>query len=145
MKNSKYNNTNDHRLINHLQKISGIRSEDCTLDSIRYDIDMQMDWPLVLSSALVVYETFPVFGEFMFPKSKSLLWQLLDTTDDCMILTDAMVQGVESIYVAQPMGSAVQASGFVADLLRVSAGACLCVNTYKNQTAVLINLKSLRV
>ncbi len=135
--------TNDSRLINHLSKIFNVRSEVGRLTSLLNTIDLTCDLPFVFSDVLVVYETFPVFGELMFPKPKSHLWQLLESTDASMLLTDSMLNGKESLFICRNI-STNSFSSDINNILSYQLNPSICVNTYKGVQAIAYPLISLR-
>lgn len=140
-----YPKTNDYRLIGHLKKITGVESDADTAADMLLDIDSSgFDFPGRISDILVVYDAFPVFGEFMFPKRNSYLWNLIESTDKAMLLTDAMIQSSESLFVCMPLTPA-DIRDKIHSIIDKQATPTLCVNSYRDYSAVLFNLSSLRV
>lgn len=138
---SKFPLTNDHRLIGHISRIFNVESDD-HISSVMHSVDTSMrDLPLSLRDLLIVYETFPVFGEFMFPKPKSHLWQLLDSTDSAMLLTDPMLQGKDSLFVCQAVTES-EAMIAAMKIMYKQVNKSICVNTYKGKHAILYPLNS---
>lgn len=139
-----YPKTNDSRLIGHLKKIFGLSSDASSLAEVLNEVDLcSPNMPVLLSDCLIVYDTFPVFGEFMFPKPKSLLWNLLESTEQPMLLTDAMVQGADSLLVCQILPQ-TELAGKASRIVLSQAKPSLCVNTYKESAAMMFSLMSLR-
>ena len=133
--------TNDHRLIGHISKIFNVEVDE-HISSVMHSVDTNMlDLPLSLRDLLIVYETFPVFGEFMFPKPKSHLWQLLDSTDSAMLLTDPMLQGKDSLFVCQAVTES-EAMIAAMKIMYKQVNKSICVNTYKGKHAILYPLNS---
>lgn len=138
---SKFPLTNDHRLIGHISRIFNVEADD-HIPSVMHSVDTSMrDLPLSLRDLLIVYETFPVFGEFMFPKPKSHLWQLLDSTDSAMLLTDPMLQGKDSLFVCQAVTES-EAMIAAMKIMYKQVNKSICVNTYKGKHAILYPLNS---
>ena len=138
---SKFPLTNDHRLIGHISRIFNVEADD-HISSVMHSVDTSMrDLPLSLRDLLIVYETFPVFGEFMFPKPKSHLWQLLDSTDSAMLLTDPMLQGKDSLFVCQAVTES-EAMIAAMKIMYKQVNKSICVNTYKGKHAILYPLNS---
>jgi hypothetical protein len=98
--------------------------------------------PLVFRDLLCVYETFPVFGEFMFPKNKSHLWQLIESTDSPMLLTDALVSGKDGLFICQSVNTETVSSESQRILDRLQKPT-LCVNQYHGVAALLYPLSSI--
>jgi hypothetical protein len=138
---SKFPLTNDHRLIGHISKIFNVDVDD-DISSVLHSVDTNvLNLPLILRDLLVVYETFPVFGEFMFPKPKSHLWQLLESTDSAMLLTDPMLQGKDSLFICQAVTDVdvgIETTAVISKQCKKS----ICVNTYKGKHAILYPLNS---
>jgi hypothetical protein len=114
-----------------------------TLQELFYEVDLVVaNLPLRFQEVLVVYETFPVFGEFMFPKRNSYLWQLIESTDAPMLLTDGMVTGKESLFVCQPssINSVNTDAGNILNKLRMPS---LCVNHHNGLAALIYPVVSL--
>lgn len=147
MKNS-YPKTNDHRLMGHLQKIAGLAYDvDVRMDTVQHmlsAIDASgFDCPVPLADCTVVYETFPVAGEVMFPKAKSHLWQLLESTGSAMLVTDALIQGADSLFVAIGLNQS-EVSDYINRIIFRQSKPALFVNTFKGTTAVIFSLNSIR-
>lgn len=140
---SNLSKTNDSRLINHLSKIFNVGSEAGRLASLLSKIDLVCDLPFVFRDTMVVYETFPVFGELMFPKPRSHLWQLIESTDSCMLLTDSMLSGKEGIFICKSVNNA-SLSSEINNILSYQLKPSICVNTYKGVQALAYPLISLR-
>jgi hypothetical protein len=135
--------TNDHRLIGHISNIFKAGSGYSDITSLFEYLDMgRSNSPVSFRDTLIVYETFPVYGEFMFPKTKSHLWQLIESTDSPMLLTDAMVQGKEGLFICQPLQNENAASE-LHNLVTNQKYPSVCVNTYKGACAMLYPLISL--
>lgn len=98
--------------------------------------------PLLFQDLMVVYETFPVFGEFMFPKGRSHLWQLIESSDSPLLLSDALITGKEGVFICQPtiVDKCASLSEHVVSRQRTPT---LCVNNRGEQTALLYPLTSL--
>jgi hypothetical protein len=98
--------------------------------------------PLLFQDLMVVYETFPVFGEFMFPKSRSHLWQLIESTDSPLLLSDALITGKEGVFICQP--TTVDKSASLAEhVVSRQRTPTLCLNHRGEQTALIYPLTSL--
>lgn len=139
---SSYPKTNDHRLIGHISRHFKIAPTD-TLQELFSEVDAVVpNLPFSFREVLVVYETFPVFGEFMFPKRNSFIWQLIEQTEAVMLLTDGMVSGKDSLFICEPSTFEhvnSQVSHTISKLRRPS----LCVNTNINSAALLYPISSL--
>jgi hypothetical protein len=98
--------------------------------------------PLRFRDLLCVYETFPVFGEFMFPKNKSHLWQMIESTDSPMLLTDALVSGKDGLFICQAVNTETVSSESQRILDRLQKPT-LCVNQHHGVTALLYPLNSI--
>jgi len=136
--------TNDHRLISHIAKHFKLDPTDYeNLSDLFSMLDaMFSNPPLRFCDLLCVYETFPVFGEFMFPKNKSHLWQLVESTDSPMLLTDALVSGKDGLFICQAVNTDTAASEAerIIDKLKIPS---MCVNHRHGVTALLYPLSSL--
>lgn len=77
----------------------------------------------------------------MFPKPKSHLWQLLDSTDSAMLLTDPMLQGKDSLFVCQAVTES-EAMIAAMKIMYKQVNKSICVNTYKGKHAILYPLNS---
>lgn len=137
--------TNDHRLIGHLAKHFHLDPADYgDLQDLLTMLDsMCVASPLKFQDLVVVYETFPVYGEFMFPKGRSRLWQLIESTDAPMLLTDALVSGKEGLFICQ--SSTPDSVHSDADyVLTRQKKPALCVNNVQgNRIALLYPVASL--
>lgn len=136
--------TNDHRLIAHIAKHFKLDpTEFNNLSDLFSDVDATCaSPPLVFRDLLCVYETFPVFGEFMFPKNKSHLWQLIESTDSPMLLTDALVSGKDGLFICQSVNTETVSSESQRILDRLQKPT-LCVNQYHGVAALLYPLSSI--
>lgn len=141
---SSYPKTNDHRLITHIAKHFKLDPTDyeSTGDLFRMIDSMFVDPPLRFQEVLVVYETFPVFGEFMFPKRNSYLWQLIESTDSAILLTDGMVTGKEGLFICQPSSTDIISSD-ASNILTKLRFPSLCVNHHNSLAALLYPIVSL--
>ncbi len=136
--------TNDHRLVTHIAKhfkldpteYENIQDLFSALDSMCVSV------PLVFRNLLCVYETFPVYGEFMFPKGKSHLWQLIESTDSPLLLTDALISGKDSLFICQAVDADKVHREAETILSRLSKPK-MCVNQQQGVTALLYPLSSL--
>lgn len=135
--------TNDHRLITHVAKHFRLDPTDYeTLSDLFSVVDASCSsLPLVFRDLLCVYETFPVFGEFMFPKNKSHLWQLIESTDSPMLLTDALVSGKDGLFICQAV-SPENVSAETQRILDRLQKPTLCVNQWHGVTAFLYPLSA---
>lgn len=140
---STYPRTNAHRLIGHIAKHFKLAPAD-TLQELFADVDANVpSLPLSFRDLLCVYETFPVFGEFMFPKSsKSLLWQLIESTDAPLLLTDSLISGKAGIFICQPIEPG-DLAGCAENIIRKQKASALCINQQGDSTALLYPLTSL--
>ncbi len=136
--------TNDHRLITHIAKHFKLDPTDYeTLSDLFSMIDAMCSAPpLRFRDLLCVYETFPVFGEFMFPKNKSHLWQMIESTDSPMLLTDALVSGKDGLFICQAVNTETVSSESQRILDRLQKPT-LCVNQHHGVTALLYPLNSI--
>jgi len=136
--------TSDHRLITHIAKHFKIDPADYeNLTDLFSVIDsMCVNAPLVFRDLLCVYETFPVFGEFMFPKNKSHLWQLIESTDSPMLLTDALVSGKEGLFICQAVNTESVHSETERILDRLTKPT-MCINHRHGVTALLYPISSI--
>lgn len=136
--------TNDHRLITHVAKHFKLDPTDyaSTGDLFRMLDAMSSDLPLSFRDLLCVYETFPVYGEFMFPKGKSHLWSLIESTDLPMLLTDALVSGKEGLFICQSVNNNHVHTEAERILNKLSKPA-MCINNRQGVTALLYPLASL--
>lgn len=141
----KFPKTNDTRLIGHLSKIFGMQSAQDwrSLSELQHAIDLQVpSLPVSFTDLLIVYETFPVFGELFFPKSSSYLWQLLNSTDSPMLLTDAFVSGKESLFICQSIPEN-DVNKKVYEITQKQQKPNICVNTYKGTSVIAYQLISI--
>jgi hypothetical protein len=136
--------TNDHRLITHIAKHFKIDPTDYqNIEDLFSALDaMWASPPLAFRDLLCVYETFPVFGEFMFPKGKSYLWQLIESTDSPMLLTDALISGKDGLFICQAVGSDNVATETERILSKLNIPS-MCINHRHGTTALLYPLNSL--
>jgi hypothetical protein len=136
--------TNDHRLISHIAKHFKLDPTDYeVLSDLFNSIDaMCAAMPLRFRDLLCVYETFPVFGEFMFPKNKSHLWQMIESTDSPMLLTDALVSGKEGLFICQAINTET-APTEAERILDKLAKPTMCVNHRHGVSALLYPLISI--
>ena len=142
---NRYPKTNNHRLLTHLSKIFKVKCEEDedSLEAVMSSIDSAegVDIPFRFSDVKVIYESFPVFHEFMCPRSNSLLWAALDETDAPILLTDSMMQGKDSLFICQRAGSGVISSeaGFIISKQKNNK---LLVNTFAGQVAYMYPITS---
>ena len=136
--------TNDHRLITHIAKHFKLDPTDYdNLEDLFSALDaMWASPPLALRDLLCVYETFPVFGEFMFPKGKSYLWQLIESTDSPMLLTDALISGKDGLFICQAVDTEKVATETERILSKLT-NPTMCINHRHGVTALLYPLNSL--
>ena len=136
--------TSDHRLITHVAKHFKLdpTGYESIGDLFRMIDAMCVDHPLSFRDLLCVYETFPVYGEFMFPKGKSHLWELVESTDSPMLLTDALVSGKEGLFICQSVNSEQVHSEAERILSKLNKPA-MCINNRHGVTALLYPLISL--
>jgi len=132
----------------HLQKIAGLAYDPTVqMDSIHHMLSAidasSFNCPVPLQDCIVVYETFPVVGEVMFPKPKSHLWQLLESTDSAMLLTDALIQGADSLLIAARLNKP-DVPDYISRIISRQSKPTLFVNTFKGTTAVIFSLNSIR-
>jgi hypothetical protein len=140
---SSYPKTNDYRLIGHIAKHFKVTPAD-SLQELFSEVDSSSDQlPIVFQDLLVVYETFPVFGEFMFPKRNSYLWSIINSTDAPLLLTDNLIQNKEGIFICctAPKESISAEAHRVLNKLGTPS---LCVNTFENTSALLYPLVALQ-
>lgn len=138
----KFQKTNDNRLIGHLSKIFGVPACD-TISGMLDIIDLaRPNLPVSFKDIVIVYETFPVFGELTFPKGKSHLWQLLDSTEAPMLLTDAMISGKEGLFICQSFCPTVIESE-LCRVIALQSSPAIQVNTYRGVSALAYPLISL--
>lgn len=137
--------TNDHRLVAHIAKHFKLDPADYeNLPDLFSMIDsMCSNSPLVFRDLLCVYETFPVFGEFMFPKNKSHLWQLIESTDSPMLLTDALVSGKDGLFICQAVNTETVNTETERILARLNKPT-MCVNQRHGVTALLYPIISIQ-
>lgn len=136
--------TNDHRLVGHVAKHFKLDPADyeSTGDLFKMLDAMYTAPPLRFCDLLCVYETFPVYGEFMFPKGKSYLWQLLESTDSPMLMTDALVSGKEGLFICKSV-SQEHIHTEAARILDKLKTPSMCIKTRGGVTALLYPLVSL--
>ena len=136
--------TSDHRLITHIAKHFKLDlAEYESVEDLFRMIDATLsDLPLCFRELLCVYETFPVYGEFMFPKGKSHLWQLIESTDSPMLLTDALVSGKAGLFICQSV-NANQVHTEAERILNKLKKPAMCINNRHGVTALLYPLISL--
>jgi hypothetical protein len=98
--------------------------------------------PLRFRDLLCVYETFPAFGEFMFPKNRSHLWQLVESTDSPLLLTDSLVSGKEGLFICQAIDTATMPAAAERILEKLSKPT-MCINHRNDVSALLYPLISI--
>jgi hypothetical protein len=136
--------TNDSRLANHLLSIFRIsKNNNLSFRQILNSIDLVYDLPVSFSDAVVVYETFPVFGELMFPKPRSHLWQLLSTTDSYMLLTDSFLTGKDSLFLCRAFENPADAKQEMSLIVNNQSSPTVCLKTYKGISSIAFPLTSI--
>lgn len=97
-------NTNDYHIGQKLKRIYGVNPNKYkSLQEVLEALDAHLDLtlPFTFSELIPVYQTFPVMSEVMFPKNNSLLVNLLsEVPEGVFMLTDSMIQGPGSLFVA---------------------------------------------
>lgn len=137
---TKYPKTNDYRLLQNLKKITGIPYDDMSLSEYMSVVRATDMW---LPECMIIYDTFPVLGEFLAPSAKSALWGLIMSTDQTMLVTDAILLGAPSLFMCIKT-SPTDCASDVADIVRRQVNPSVFVNTFENETSILFRLNSLR-
>lgn len=127
----------------HLRKISKVVSDAEDIDGLLEDISYSgFPYPGKIQDMIIIYDSFPVFGEFMFPKTKSHLWGLLESTDGAMLITDSLLQSADSLIVCQAV-KAADAADAVSEIIQTQSSPAVCVNSFRGITAVMFRLNSI--
>ena len=138
-----YQLTNDYRIAGHLRSIFKTNSDAENLSDLMHDIDVESlaPLPIRLADCLVIYETMPIFGDFMFANKRSHLWHLLSETDQPMLLTDCMVSGKDGLVICHSVAQ-TELVDTCNNIISKQTRPSLCVNHLKDLDAVMYPLVS---